>query len=299
MRRVSKKHPCQICGRPTWCGLSEDGSLALCMRVESGRPTKNRGWLHVLEERPERYSEPARPVVHSHEPAPPRRLHAVYSALLDRLTLSEAHRANLRERGLSDFDIQSLSFKSAPADAPDLSDFDLRGVPGFYRERGRWRLVSYGPGFYVPVRDSRGSLRGFQLRRDSGEPRYLWLSSASKPEGASSGAPIHFTGPVSDRLLITEGALKADVIASRLGLPVLGLPGVNTWPQGFGRKLRKTFPALSKIYLCFDSDFKTNPNVSRALFSLLAELRAALYSPSVLTWDEAKGFDDYLTRKAA
>jgi DNA primase len=300
MKRVKKGRPCEICGRDRWCGYSEDGTKAVCMRVESEHPTKNRGWLHILEDVPSARPTPSpRPLIHSHELAPRERLHEVYTALLDRLSLSDAHRANLLSRGLSESDIASHGFKSAPRSTPDLPGLDLRGVPGFYRERGGWQLVSYGSGFYVPVRDSRGSLRGFQVRKDVGSPRYLWLSSASKPEGASSGAPLHFTGQVSGRLLITEGALKADCISSRLNVPVLGLPGVSGFPKGFGRKLRRLFPALSKIYLCFDSDFKTNEHVGRALFTLLAELRAALYSPSVLTWDTGKGFDDYLVRQAA
>jgi hypothetical protein len=49
MKRVSKRNPCTICGRADWCGISDDGSFAICMRVESGRPSQNGGYVHILK----------------------------------------------------------------------------------------------------------------------------------------------------------------------------------------------------------------------------------------------------------
>ena len=50
--RVTRKSPCPICGRPDWCGVSEDGASAVCMRVESPKPCKGKsgGWFHKLSE---------------------------------------------------------------------------------------------------------------------------------------------------------------------------------------------------------------------------------------------------------
>ena len=48
MIRVSKQHPCPVCGRPDWCGIAEDGVVAVCMRVESNQTAKNGGWVHVI-----------------------------------------------------------------------------------------------------------------------------------------------------------------------------------------------------------------------------------------------------------
>lgn len=310
-KRVTRKHPCPCCGKPDWCSVTADGSRAVCMRKESDKPTKNHGWLHILCESSDFTPKaPTRPLVHSHPPAEPDRLDSVYTRLLrDLLVLSEDHRARLRARGLSDADVDAAGYASVPTAlyartaARLLEPLDLRGVAGFYKEQGFWQMVTPGPGFLIPVRDSGLRIRGLQVRRDEGSPRYLWFSSASKPEGQSSGAPVHFARPelipLQRRVFVTEGALKADVISSKLQAPVIGLPGVSTWPGGFGRKLRKRFPELKTIFLCFDSDFKTNPHVRRALFALMCELRVALFTPSVLTWEGAKGFDDYLVRKAA
>lgn len=312
LRRVTKRHPCEVCGKQTWCGYSEDGSVAVCMRVESDKPTKNRGWLHVLKEtNAPRRQAPPQPDLHSHPLASREHIDAIYSTLvIGHLVLSEEHRAKLESRGFTPDRVRSNCYRSVPTElfganvARALSQYNLRGVPGFYRERGAWKMVTPGPGILIPVRDSRGRIRGFQVRRDEGSPRYLWFSSASKPEGQSSGAPVHFAHPErikrQGRVYVTEGALKADVIAARLDCAAIGIPGVTTWPRGFGRNLKKLFPSLSDLRLCFDSDFKTNDNVRRALFGLLAELRGALYSPAVLTWDgQFKGFDDFLTRRAA
>lgn len=46
--RVTKAHKCGICGKPDWCGYSEDGKFAICMRIESSRPAANGGWVHRL-----------------------------------------------------------------------------------------------------------------------------------------------------------------------------------------------------------------------------------------------------------
>ena len=46
--RVSRSHSCPICGKPDWCTYTEDGRLAFCMRVESGRTAGNGAYIHVL-----------------------------------------------------------------------------------------------------------------------------------------------------------------------------------------------------------------------------------------------------------
>ncbi len=55
MVRVSKRHPCPVCGKPDWCGFSPDERLAVCMRVSEGarKQTRNGGFLHVLRDDPE------------------------------------------------------------------------------------------------------------------------------------------------------------------------------------------------------------------------------------------------------
>jgi len=52
MVRVTPKSPCPICQKPDYCGVSADGAICICMRVQSDRPTKNGGWSHRLTDAP-------------------------------------------------------------------------------------------------------------------------------------------------------------------------------------------------------------------------------------------------------
>lgn len=46
--RVNKQNRCPICEKPDWCSVSEVGTTAVCMRVESQRPCHSGGWYHKL-----------------------------------------------------------------------------------------------------------------------------------------------------------------------------------------------------------------------------------------------------------
>jgi hypothetical protein len=57
-RRVNKAQPCFVCGKPSWCCISVDGTAAICGRIETGSIKRcgEAGWLHrasvVLRSRP-------------------------------------------------------------------------------------------------------------------------------------------------------------------------------------------------------------------------------------------------------
>jgi len=53
MIRVSRRQPCPICGKPDWCLIAEDGSAAICARIEEGSVKKcgDAGYLHILRNR--------------------------------------------------------------------------------------------------------------------------------------------------------------------------------------------------------------------------------------------------------
>ena len=52
MIRVSKKNPCPVCHKPDWCLVAEDGSVAICARIEQGSVKRcgEAGWLHILSD---------------------------------------------------------------------------------------------------------------------------------------------------------------------------------------------------------------------------------------------------------
>lgn len=50
--RVSKSLACPVCGHTDWCLIAEDGSAAICPRIESDKRCGDAGWLHRLTDQP-------------------------------------------------------------------------------------------------------------------------------------------------------------------------------------------------------------------------------------------------------
>lgn len=284
------------------------------MRVADGavRDARNGGYLHVLQER-NLLPIPSRPPKPEPPPAAPvNRRHIVYQALLDALPLNERHASNLTRRGLSEITINRNGYATLPTRfknvcniCESLAIFDNPlHVPGFFTDqKGHWQFTSGKPGFLVPVRDVEGRIQAFQVRRDQGEPRYVWFSSPNLPAGASSGAPIHFAQPKNagtvNEVIVTEGALKADVIAEHLGCVVVGVPGVSSFAVNFGSWLTFKMPALQRVLIAYDSDWKTKPMVRAALARMIESITEAGLAGVVLEWDKAKGLDDLLAEGRA
>jgi hypothetical protein len=234
--------------------------------------------------------------------APPDILDTAYGALLSELTLSEWHRENLLRRGLTDEQIASQGYKTLPssgrhdlAERLQANNLRLAGVPGFYLEAGRWHLA--GPiGIAIPVRDTRHRIVGLQVRCDNTEGgRYKWLSSRGFNRGCSPGAPAHVAGTVSTggEVWITEGPLKADVAALKLGRSVLAVAGVGNW-SGVIPIIRELEP--SRAIIAFDTDKVSNRAVklhNEALMSWLIRYGIRTFEAD---WNpHFKGLDDLLT----
>jgi hypothetical protein len=303
------KIKCPVCGKKDNCAVSDDRRRAFCRRVRSDKPGRG-GWTHILAENfpaggkiqhaPQPQQEQAKRASADH-------IAGVLTTLLRRhLTLGERHRVALLARGLSEGEIERNGYRSAPTPdegdriARGLSDFGLDGVPGFHQDGGEWRMRDFGDGIFVPIRDAQMLVVGCQIRRDEGSPRYIWFSSAGKPRGTSSGAPVHFARPCllhgSSEVLITEGALKADICAHFLNQPVIAAAGVSCFGADFAANLKAKFPNLETAYLAFDADFQHNDGVKESLFRLADELQAAGLRAQVRAWPArmGKGIDDYL-----
>lgn len=306
LARVTRRRPCPVCRKPDWCLVSPEGTGALCMRKASARPARRGGgWWHSFthEPLPPRARPAPRPGTTSPSAGPDHVDRVLRVLIREHLALSPVHRESLLARGLTCDALERNGYASAPTHARAaeisraLSRLGLEGVPGFYREGGAWRMAVTAPGFYIPVRDERGRVAGLQLRRDSGAPKYLWLSSANRPCGASSGAPPHFAGVGADveELLVTEGALKADVISCLSGAAVVGLAGVQAFGDDFSSRLRRSFPRLRRAVVAYDRDLVNNPHVFSALERLIDQLRGAFLQVRVRVWPSPhKGYDDFL-----
>lgn len=335
--RVTREHTCPVCRKPDNCAVSSNGELAFCRRVKSERVGRDGGYIHTLAEPANWARDVAANIidVKQHERAPIAHRHQVYEVMMSVLKLAERERHNLHERGLDDNYIKENGYISTPSKvvagliARRLEAMDLRGVPGFWQpeaegnQKSHWELNlnKWYQGLMIPVRNVDGQIEGFQIRRAEvktflstetskreSEPRYVWLSSASapdrpRPEGTSSGAPIHFrnVGDIraTGEAIITEGALKGDIIARYLNRGVIAVAGVSSFPADFGDDLRKHIPELKKVTIAFDADYIRNPNVQGAMLRLKETLTKAGLEVETVHWQESKGkgLDDYLLNR--
>jgi hypothetical protein len=306
---------CPVCGKPDNCAVSEDRTRAYCRRVASPHQGRDGGWLHILEEMPhlshapqQPPQKPPAPIIEAMPRADVEHVHKIYSILIHaHLVLSEEHRRALMARGLDTEAIERNGYRSTPTalDAATVTRFpaehhDLAGVPGFYKDHGAWRMVPLAQGVLIPVRDSFNRIQALMIRRDgaSGSGKYIWLSSADREAGASSGAPCHYANALllkdAREVTLTEGALKSQIAAHLLNAPVIG-NAPSCFGADFAANLKKDFPQLKTVYVAFDMDFKRNEHVKAALFRLVEQLEQARFDVRVRTWpDRWKGIDDYL-----
>ena len=189
-------------------------------------------------------------------------LDRAYRLVLDRLKLSEHHMEALRHRGLSESFIELAQYRTLPEGRGDaiaaavLDELgeEARRIPGIHPVEHRF--IAH-PGLIIPVRDKQSRILALRVRRDEGEPRYSYVSSASVEPGPGSGAPAHvpIMRPTADNrkniatgdvmgyyhtVRITEGELKADVATAlsieREDSPLLTI-GLNG-PSAFEAALR-------------------------------------------------------------
>ena len=231
--------------------------------------------------------------------------HNVYYDFLNMLELTDGHRKNLCDRGLSDGYIDRFMYKSMPLNASfrrivvnSLADkYDLRGIPGFFTDDyNNWNMfVKPEGGVFIPVCNSQGYIQGLQIRLDNEtKQKYRWFSSHYFKEGTGATSWIHTVGDVtSPTACITEGALKADVASILSGGKLfIAIPGVHCID-----KLPGVLNALKieKVVESYDMDKFSNPHVSEALVKLKSLIHGLGIEYVPFKWNpEYKGIDDYL-----
>lgn len=261
------------------------------------------------------YPMPSQPIPQNTErqPQPLQPRHDAYTEMLSFLTLSERHRENLLERGLSDARIAENEYRSMP-ETPQARrllaklvgvNHELLGLPGFYTREDVWTVA--GPnGFLIPVRNQGGLIQGMKIRLDdASQPnrKYRWLSSRDKRliNGTRSYSWVHVTGDrTRKRAFITEGPLKGDV-ASFLAKDALFVctGGVNAIGG-----LTDTLMALgvTEAVEAMDMDQMTNPQVRDGILAMRREIQKKLpkLKYSKYSWNPAyKGVDDYFLSRVA
>lgn len=252
----------------------------------------------------------------------------IYREFLSRLTLSEKHRVDLMERGLTEKEIEmigykSYSLKSAIAAMKSMvkDGLDFTGVPGFYTENGNWRVVKMKDGIIIPYLDINRKLQGFQIRKDNelinskDEAKCLWFSSDGRENGTKMPATYHIsadwtfgcnglTFKHNGSIYLTEGGMKGDIAHAISRSPFISVPGVNA--LGELEKLLQSgilqSMGINTIYVAYDMDFLTNEQVKKAFDKLCKMLELYGFYHEQSTWSTKnsvngkplKGIDDYL-----
>jgi hypothetical protein len=272
------------------------------------------------------------------QPAPLEIRDFIYASLLRLSPASECECLTLGQKGLRERGLEGFSdYGALPCSASDRKDlaFQLRlllnqNFPSFVRENPRG--LAHIPGFWIndsgeaclwsekdfqrpmlliPYRNSWGKIQSCQIRfsgsPNRGQKRYLWLSLPSM-QSAGSGAPIHYANwrnfgadCLNRPVLVTEGALKADVVA-KFCLQFLTVANSGV---GCAHDLIAHITRGKKIYLAFDNDYHEKPAVIRQLSKLILVISESDGSKSntenivFLNWERRfKGIDDALLNAA-
>jgi hypothetical protein len=289
------------------------------MRVEPGayKSKKDRNGsayhLHRLNGQATRPAPQSRPKVPSGaiDRADVNKLHSVYSALLSELTLSDAHRENLHQRGLKDEAIQRYGYRSLLQQGrsaivrklcEQFNDETLMSVPGFAIKQsntGPYRAIVGKPGLLIPVRDEEGRIVALKIRRDGRtKNKYTYLSSM-QDGGPGPGAPIHvplgITSPL-ETVRLTEGELKADIATVLSEIATISIPGATNWKPALEVLQRL---GVKIVRLALDADAVTNRNVASALLACSRTLREEGFAVELEQWPlaTAKGIDELLAKR--
>lgn len=178
---------------------------------------------------------------------------------------------------------------------------DFTGIPGFFKLGERWCLF-LTPGILIPTQNEKGQVVCFQVRKSTGKLRYMTLSNKSLPGTVQDGiSRCHVTRnraselPENCRIILTEGPLKADVIAALSEEPVivLAIQGINNTSclDPVLKWLKKN--NVKTIYNCLDMDRLTNKNVRAGSVALRKLIRSYGFTFPSMVWDYDSALQKY------
>jgi len=236
-------------------------------------------------------------------------LHQTYSMLLSMLTLATPHKEQLLSRGLSQDQLDRYGYKSVPAfGQPGLcvnllkSGCTLEGVPGFYKENGKWNVKLKAPGILIPVCGIDGKITGIQIRLNKpvNGRKYIWVSSNGLDSGASPGAPIHFLGdPTAKRVYVTTGSLKGTVAHTLTNHTFICLPGEKSLGGLDDLLLRLRENGVTEALEAFDMNKLTDKQTGDSAAKLREKLFSHGFKVTSAVWEDKSlsGVDDYFLQR--
>lgn len=233
-----------------------------------------------------------------------------YQNMLELMPLSDKHKMDLLDRGFLESEIIGYGTYPAMKEEGITEEYfnipkkllsrgcTLEGVPGLYKTKNKqvWTLPNRKSCIMVPYRSFYNQIVCIQLRKNNEdlfrneetgevENKYSWLSSFGKNQGCKVSTRIHFACDFAwhadeklfkpliknHRILLTEGAMKADLAHSISGFPFIAVPGVSSALAS----LAENIPLLKSIgvdtiVMAYDMDKLININVLTVLKQMKA-----------------------------
>ena len=183
-----------------------------------------------------------------------------YQKLRDRLSLTPQHYQNLKNRGLTDSQIEAGGYLSVRKWA------DLGDLP-----------TPYSDGFLCPVRQY-GKVVGAQIRTADKRNKYKWLgtdgaSKLSVGEGETESPISILLGNDTDTAWLSEGFLKTDIIHTLTGQTCIGAAGGNwaTAQHQLKDFIDRYHPKEFRIFA--DAESVSNPAVASRTLRQIEKLK--------------------------
>ena len=220
----------------------------------------------------------------------PRRDRAI-KKLARHVGLSDRHREDLRNRGLSDAKIETGLFFSID---PWIR-FNLNlpeNLPGIHYKGDRF--TTKNAGYACPAFDNQGRAIGWQLRVDgvtSGN-KYKWAKSTFSSHQVNGELPITVVKPDGNEdktLYLSEGILKPLVASHRHNLTVCGAGG--GYFKGSPQQLASIVAVMDELAIAPDGGDVLNPQVMQRWKKQIDYLGQFNKPIKVLWWGQVKKSD--------
>ena len=135
----------------------------------------------------------------------------------------------------------------------------------------------------IPYITALGNCVGFKFRRlDDGKPKY----------GSPTGQKAHLYNVtditiMSRHIVVCEGELDTVIVSGMLGIPAVGVPGVQAWKPHFA----KLFSGYDTVYIVGDNDVKEDGSNPGADFS--KRVHQELLNGTIVTLPPNMDINDY------
>lgn len=267
-KRVTRQEPCPVCGKPDWCGMSGDGTWCVCMRAESGRASKNGGWLHRLKDAPLRPVFRPRPARGKNPMASLASYHAALRlrwdwVWLDGLALSLGVDMDALERLQPAYDPANKAFSFPMRDGGGaVTGIRLRNARG-----DKWAVRGGSDGlFYDPAMTSAPELAVCEGPTDTAAALTLGLQAAGRPSCASGVEALK-------ALVLRLGCRRVTVVADHDGAK--RKPDGSVWYPGVqgARSLAAVLGRMTRIVVPPAKDLRAwlNEGAARQDYEALAK----------------------------